>query len=97
MPNIVDLATGQPVAADALARARRASRINQEIAQELHEVDADKLLSYFAALLPVDDCEWQIQYVLDRRARLEDCAAMLLAEAEPSAQCFRAPWPSPSR
>jgi hypothetical protein len=81
MPNIVDLATGQPVAADALA-ARRASRINQKIAQGLLEVDADKLLGYFAALLPVDDRDWQIQYVLDRRAWLEDCAAMLLAEAE---------------
>jgi hypothetical protein len=82
MRNIVDLATRRPVAADALARARRASRINQKIAQELHEVDADKLLGYFAAMLPVDDCDWQIQYVLDRRARLEDCATMLLAEAE---------------
>jgi hypothetical protein len=82
MANIVDLATGEPVAAERLARARRANRINQKIAQGLLEVDADKLLSYFAALLPVDDRDWQIQYVLDRRAWLEDCAAMLLAEAE---------------
>ena len=78
---VVDL-NGRPLAADRLAPIGQRNQIVAEIAHRLRGVNADKLLSYLASVLPVDGPDFQIHFVLDRAEWLRDCAAILLTEAD---------------
>ena len=52
MSNIVDWATGQPLAANSLNRTRKTSAINARLARRIQEATPARLLGYLASVLP---------------------------------------------
>jgi hypothetical protein len=81
MSNVVDLATRQPVAAGSLVRKRNRAA-NADVALRLREVDPTKVLCYLGSVLPVDDLDCQVSFVLDRPGLLRQWADILLDEAD---------------
>ena len=52
MSNIVDWATGQPLAANSLDSTRKTSAINARLARRIQEATPARLLGYLASVLP---------------------------------------------
>ena len=66
MSNIVDWATGQPLAANSLDSTRKTSAINARLARKIQEATPVRLLGYLASVLPVQDPDFQVRFVLER-------------------------------
>ena len=82
MSNIVDWATGQPLAANSLDKTWKTSAINARLARKIQEATPARLLGYLASVLPVQDPDFQFRFVLEREKWKSECAAILLAGAE---------------
>jgi hypothetical protein len=82
MSNIVDWATGQPLAANSPDKTRKTSAINARLALKIQKATPARLLGYLASVLPVEDPDFQVRFVLEHEKWKRECAAILLAGAE---------------
>ena len=82
MSNIVDWATGQPLVANSLGSTRKTSAINARLALKIQKATPARLLGYLASVLPVEDPDFQVRFVLEREKWKRECAAILLAGAD---------------
>ena len=84
MSNIVDLATRQPLTGGSpvIGRNRAADALDADLALRLCEVDPTLLLSYLGSVLPLDDLNVQVAFVLGRPRLLRQWADILLDEAD---------------